>query len=519
MNRSGNQAATPGDAAGCLQWLEFRHSHGGTGQRCHIDYADSHAAAEVSRLTGYEHHYTDGGPKGRLLSGQMREYGENPVASMRRWRDRHGDFVPIRFGPLRAHVAFGPAEIEEVLVERAADFRKSFGTRMLIPFARSRPADGRGRRVAKASPAGVAGLPPRTASRATRRTMARYAQDQVDWLDRGPDSRPARRDDGADAPDRRPYAVRHRRHRPHRGIARIGTSIQDFYYLRFASLRFLIPTWLPTPGNRRLAAATRRLDDVVYGIIRERRPDEDRGDLLSMLLLARDEQGNGMSETQVRDEVMTLLLAGHETTALVLSWAFLLLDRNPEARDRLEAELGTVLGDDPASPGDVAALPFAQAVVNETLRLYPPAYVTGREAIRDTTIGGMQIPKRYIVLISMYTTHRDPRFFPEPDAFRPERWLDGLEKRLPRGAFIPFGLGSRKCIGASFAKMEATLLLATIARRWRFELAPGDIPTHPSITLRPAAALPGRMRRRRPTLTGPTQSPPSGSRRRHRGSS
>ena len=140
------------------------------------------------------------------------------------------------------------------------------------------------------------------------------------------------------------------------------------------------------------------------------------------------------------------------------------------------------------------ALPYTQAVINETLRLYPPAYVTGREAIRDTTIGGTRIPKRHIVLISMYTTHRDPRFFPEPDAFRPERWLDGLEKRLPRGAFIPFGMGSRKCVGASFAMMEATLLLATIARRWRFELAAGEIGTHPSITLRPAAAMPARMR-------------------------
>jgi cytochrome P450 len=276
-------------------------------------------------------------------------------------------------------------------------------------------------------------------------------------------------------------------------VARIGTWIQDFYYLRFASLRFLIPTWLPTPGNRRLASATRRLDEVVYGMIRERRPGEDRGDLLSMLLLARDEHGAGMSERQIRDEVMTLLLAGHETTALALSWAFLLLDRNRKARDRLEAELTAVLGDRPASPADVLALPYSQAVVNETLRLYPPAYVTGREAVRDTTIGGIPIPKRHIVLISMYTTHRDPRFFPEPDAFRPERWLDGLDKRLPRGAFIPFGMGSRKCIGASFAMMEATLLLATIARRWRFELAPGEIRTQPSITLRPAA-MPGRMR-------------------------
>ena len=451
------------------------------------------AAPERQKQIAYERRYTGGGPKGRLLSGTMAEYGVDPVASVRRWRDEYGDFVPIRFGPFRAHLAYGPAEIEEVLVERAADFRKSFGTRMLIPLV------GRGLLTAEgdewlrhrrlASPAFH-----RERVEGYGRTMARYAQDSVDaWTD----------GEAVDLHDEMTALTLRIVARTLfdadvtariEEVARIGTWIQDFYYLRFASLRFLIPTWLPTPGNRRLAAATRRLDEVVYGIIRERRPDEDRGDLLSMLMLARDEQGAGMSERQIRDEVMTLLLAGHETTALALSWAFLLLDRNPAARDALEGELATVLGGESPSPGDVPALPYAQAVINETLRLYPPAYVTGREAVRDTTVGGQRIPKRHIVLISMYTTHRDPRFFPDPDAFRPERWFDGLEKRLPRGAFIPFGLGSRKCIGASFAMMEATLLLATIARRWRFEVAPGDVGTMPSITLRPAAAMPGRIR-------------------------
>jgi cytochrome P450 len=390
-------------------------------------------------------------------------------------------------------MAYGPAEIEEVLVDRAADFRKSFGTRMLIPLL------GRGLLTAEgdewlrhrrlASPAFH-----RERVEGYARTMVGYAQDAVDSWTEG---------ESVDLHDEMTALTLRIVARTLfdadvtariEEVARLGTAIQDFYYLRFASLRFLIPTWLPTPGNRRLAQATRRLDEVVYRIIRTRLPGEDRGDLLSMLHLARDEQGAGMSERQIRDEVMTLLLAGHETTALALSWAFLLLDHDPETRDRLEAELRAVLGDGPASPEHVPALSYTQAVVNETLRLYPPAYVTGREAIRATTVAGVPIPKRHIVLISIYTTHRDPRFFPDPDAFRPERWLDGLEKRLPRAAFIPFGLGPRKCIGASFATMEATLLLATIARRWRFEIAPGEIGTHPSITLRPAAAMPGRMR-------------------------
>ena len=451
------------------------------------------ATGAPARDAGYQHRSTGRGPKGGLLSGSMREYSADPIASMRRWRDDHGDFVPIRFGPLRGHMAYGPAEIEEVLVARAGDFRKSFGTRMLIPLL------GRGLLTAEgeewlrhrrlASPAFH-----RERVEGYGQTMARYTQERVDsWSD-------GQTIDLHDEMTALTLRIVARTlfdtdvTAQIEEVARLGNWIQDFYYLRFASLRFLIPTWLPTPGNRQLASATQRLDDVVYGIIRERRPTEDRGDLLSMLVLARDEQGRGMNERQVRDEVMTLLLAGHETTALALSWAFLMLDRHPEARERLDLELNEVLGPRSPTPADVPILPYAQAVVNETLRLYPPAYVTGREAIRTTTIAGTRIPKRHLVLISMYTTHRDPRFFAEPDTFRPERWLDGLEKRLPRGAYIPFGLGSRKCIGASFAMMEATLLLATIARRWRFELAPGDIPTHPSITLRPAVAMPGRVR-------------------------
>jgi cytochrome P450 len=451
------------------------------------------AAAARTKPADYEHRYTHGGPKGGLLSGVMAEYGADPIGSMRGWRDIHGDFVPLRFGPFGAHVAFGPAEIEDVLVAHAADFRKSFGTRMLIPLLGQGLLTAEGpdwlahRRMA--APAFH-----RERVEGYGRTMVEYAGDSVaSWTD----GQSVDLHDEMTALTLRIVArtlfdadVTARIEE----VARIGSWIQDFYYLRFASLRFLIPTWLPTRGNRRLAAATRRLDDVVYRILRERRPDEDRGDLLSMLLLARDEHGAGLTERQLRDEVMTLLLAGHETTALTLSWAFMLLDRNPSARDALEAELAMVLGERPAAPGDAPALPYAQAVINETLRLYPPAYVTGREAIRETTVGGVRIPRRHIVLLSIYTTHRDPRFFAAPDEFRPERWLDGLDKRLPRGAFIPFGLGSRKCIGSSFAMMEATLLLATIARRWRFELAPGEVGTHPSITLRPAAGMPGRMR-------------------------
>jgi cytochrome P450 len=454
---------------------------------------DGASGPAQKRAIAYDRNYTGRGPKGPLLAGEVREYGVDPIASMLHWRDVYGDFVPVRFGPFRAHVAFGPAEIEETLTEHAADFRKAFGTRMLIPLLGNGllTAEGdewlRNRRLA--SPAFH-----RERVTGYGRTMSRYAEDAAEtWRD-------GATVDLHDAMTELTLRIVARTLfdtdvTPQiEEVARVGTQIQDFYYLRFASLRFLIPTWLPTPGNRRLGQAIRRLDEVVYGIMRERRTGEDRGDLLSLLLLVRDEHGAGMSQRQVRDEVMTLLLAGHETTAIALTWAFLLLDQNPEARSRLEAELAKVLGDRPATPEDVPAMVYTQAVINETLRLYPPAYITSREAARATTIGGVSIPKGHVILISIYATHRDPRFFPEPDAFRPERWLDGLEKRLPRGAFIPFGMGSRKCIGSSFALMEATLLLATIARRWRFDLIPDAVPTHPSITLRPATTMPALMR-------------------------
>jgi cytochrome P450 len=439
--------------------------------------------------TPYERRPSATGPRGDLLTGQMREYGGDPLGTMRRWRDDYGDLVPIRFGPFRAHMAFGPAEVEELFIDRAGDYRKSIGTRILIPLLGHGllTAEGeewrRHRRLA--APAFH-----REQIATYADTMTRYAADAADDI----------RDHEVVDVQRLMTALTLRivarvlfdadvggRVKE---VARLGGEIQDYYFDRFASLRFLVPTWLPTPGNRRLRRAVRELDEIVYGIIRERRgaAGRDRADLLWMLLAARDGDAP-LSDRQVRDEVMTLMLAGHETTALALTWAFVLLDRSPAVRERLEAELAEVLGGRLPTVADIPGLPYTTAVVNEVLRLYPPAYVTGREALRETRLGGVRLPKRHVVLTSMVVIHRDPRFFPEPDSFRPERWLDGLEKRLPRGAYIPFGLGGRKCIGASFAMLEATLLLATIAPRWRFGLEISEIGVQPAVTLRPGRAV------------------------------
>lgn len=250
--------------------------------------------------------------------------------------------------------------------------------------------------------------------------------------------------------------------------------------------------WLPLPGTIRYHRARRKLNAIVYDMIHERQAAAaDSGDLISMLLRAvDDETGARMSDTQLRDEVITLFLAGHETTADALAWSWLLLAQHPAVEARLHEELASVLGARPATAADVPRLRYTRAIVAETLRLYPPAWIIGRRAIRDTEIGGYAIPAGAIVLVSPWVVHHDARWFAQPCRFEPERWLDGSEARRPRFSFFPFGGGPRICIGEQFAWTEAVLALATLARRWRLRPAPDlRVGLQPSITLRPRWGL------------------------------
>lgn len=244
---------------------------------------------------------------------------------------------------------------------------------------------------------------------------------------------------------------------------------------------------LPLPAVRRFKRARQRLDETIYRLIAERRANpRDTGDLLSMLLLASDEEGSGgMSDEQVRDEALTLFLAGHETTADALTWTWYLLSQNPEAEAAFHAELDRVLGGRLPSFEDLPQLRYTESVFAEALRLYPPAWGIGRRALEDYPVGDFLIPARSVVLMSPYVVHRDPRWFPDPLAFRPERWL-AEESSRPKFAYFPFGGGARVCIGERFAWMEGTLLLAAIGQRWRLRLEPGHrVETHARITLRP----------------------------------
>jgi len=248
-----------------------------------------------------------------------------------------------------------------------------------------------------------------------------------------------------------------------------------------------VPSWLPTPTNIRAKREIRRIEKVIYRIIGERRASgRDAGDLLSTLLAAQDEDGSRMTDKQLRDEAITLFLAGHETTANTLSWTWLLLAQNPEVEKKLHAELDAVLGGRAASLEDAPRLVYTNHVLTESLRLYPPAWGMARLTMEEHEIAGYPLHQGMGVAFGQWIVHRDARWYEAPESFRPERWEGDLLKRMPRFAYFPFGGGPRQCIGNTFALMEAALCLATIAQKFRLRLVPGH-PVVPlaSITLRP----------------------------------
>ncbi len=270
----------------------------------------------------------------------------------------------------------------------------------------------------------------------------------------------------------------------------VATGLQSMMeeFTWHANLSFILPDFLPLPVRRRLRRGIQLLDDVFYSMIRARRVNpSDQNDLLGALLKMRHQDGRPMSDRELRDEMMTLLLAGHETTAVCLSWTWYLLSLNKQTETKLHDELDAVLGDRDPTVADIPRLRYTEWVIKESMRLYPPAWGIGRRAVADFEIDGFRLPAGTNIFLMQWITHRDERFYPEPECFRPERWDESLqEMHPPRFAYFPFGGGPRKCIGASFAMMEAVLLLATCARRFRLELAPdARIELLPSLTLRP----------------------------------
>jgi cytochrome P450 len=268
--------------------------------------------------------------------------------------------------------------------------------------------------------------------------------------------------------------------------AAMNTIVSLFNFLLFPFSEILEK--LPLPQSIRFRRAKAKLDEVIYGFINERRASgEDKGDLLSMLLLSQDEQGGGgMTDVQVRDECLTLFLAGHETTANLLTWTWYLLSQNPEAEAKLHEELDALGGRVPTFD-DLPNLKFTEAVIAESMRMFPPAWVVGRLAIAEHEFNGFKVPSGALILTSQFVMHRDARFWDTSDEFKPERWATvNIKEASQRYTYFPFGGGVRRCIGEQFAWTEGILLLATLARKWKLRLDPSqEIGMKPVITLRP----------------------------------
>jgi cytochrome P450 len=435
------------------------------------------------------------GPKGKLITGVMREFNRDTLGFIERLQRDYGDVVRSRFLYLYAYFLYNPANIETLLTTDAKSYRKARSLRS--PFFYRLVGNGlvtsegdfwrRQRRLAQ-----PAFHRQRISSYGD--IMVQYAQRAMtNWNDG--EERDISRDmtrltlelvvktlfnsDVSNDAD-------------HVG-AILSRIVKPF--ASQATLKWIADNRLPTPDHRRYFKAVSEVDRIVYRIIAERRATgSDEGDLLSMLLQAQDEDGSQMSDAQLRDEVMTLFLAGHETTALALSWSWYLLATHRHAEQKFHAELDEVLGGRTPDVSDLPNLKYTEMIAKEAMRLYPPAYAVGREAIEDTEIGGYRVPRGTQLFAFQWVTHRDPRYFERPNEFEPERWASESIQRLPKYAYFPFGGGPRQCIGNYFAMMEVVLLMATIGQRFRFSLAEGfQMEVLPVLSLRPKKGIKVRL--------------------------
>jgi len=431
------------------------------------------------------------GPPGRFLTGNLPDLRTDVLALYTRCAREYGPVSTLRFGLRRAWLVSEPALIEQVLTSRK--FTKHYALRMnrLLLGDGLLTSEGdtwlRQRRLMQ-----PAFLRDRLEGYAatfvefTEQWSKRWQPGQV--IDTHSEMRQltlriaARTLFGGDVAEGMEVA---------HALADVG----DAFARRLFSIVRVPETW-PTPANVRAWRAIRRLDAIVYGLIEQRRADRsERDDLLSLLLRARDaDDGKGMSDKQLRDESMTLFLAGHETTALALTWTLDLLATNPDVQDRLLEEVREVLGGREPTGADLPRLRFCEMVVTESMRLRPPAYVIGRQASEAVEVGDYVVPANGTVIMPQYVVHRDPRFYPEPERFDPRRWADGLRERIPKYAYFPFGGGPRVCIGNTFAMMEAVLVLASLCRRWRFVKASAEpVRFRPRMTLAPGGPVPLRV--------------------------
>ncbi|MEO8194097.1 MAG: cytochrome P450 [Gemmatimonadales bacterium] len=431
------------------------------------------------------------------------EIARNPLAMMLSMQRAHGDIAHWRIGPQDIYLFSHPDLVRDVLVTNQKNFRKSRG------LERARRLLGDGLLTSE----GEVHLRQRRLAQPAfhRQRIAAYASTMSDYAERT-----SSRWHNGDTVDMHKEMMRLTLGIVSRTLfdadvdeeaAEVGDALTHaFESFNIAMLPFTeILEKFPLPAVRRFNAARDTLDRIIYRMIEERRKsDEDRGDLLSMLLLATDTEGDGggMSDTQLRDEALTLFLAGHETTANALTWTWYLLSQHPEIEARVHAEVDSVLGGRAPRFDDMPALPYTRMVFAESMRLYPPAWAIGRRAIEAFGVKGYTIPRRSVVIMSPYIMHRDARFFPDPERFDPDRWTPEAQASRPKFSYFPFGGGTRVCIGEQFAWMEGILLVAALAKKWRMRLVPGHpVEVQPLITLRPKHGMRMQLERRSATAS------------------
>jgi cytochrome P450 len=439
---------------------------------------------------------------GRPVIGHLMEFRANRTAVQLRTARSHPDAAKLRLGVFDVVMVSSPAMAHDILATQAEAFTKSLG---LSVFLRPILGDGlltserenhtRQRRLI---------APAFTLKRiaAYAATMGARAQQALGALREGD------RIDASELMMRLTLEIVGKTlfdAEVGTDAEAVGDAITEVMQNTIQTLSSIVPVppRVPTPRNLRSRRARAKLDAIIYRLIAARRASPgDRGDVLSILLAARDEDGTTMTDEQVRDEAMTLFLAGHETTANAMAWAIYLLAKNPAVRARAEQETAHLAGrTDPVTHEDLKALPYTLAILKETIRLYPPVYVMGRRSSREVVVRGAEgggdtrVPKHTNVLINVLGIHRRPELYPDPDRFDPERFLGDREKQLGKCAYMPFGDGPRVCIGNHFALMEGHIILATLlaSRRLDLDRPQERIATEPLITLRPRGGVPVRV--------------------------
>ena len=433
------------------------------------------------------------GPKGTLLGGSIRQFRAGLLNFLLETAREYGPLASFRIGPKRVFLASGHDLIEQVLVTDAKHYIKHFGARAFKPVLGNGLVTSEGafwhrqRKLVQPAflKARVQSYVPAMVELTNQMLNAWTSgkRVQIDFEFEALTSKIALKTlfDLDDPGGRERFD----------GVLKLAFDLMNARLRRIIKL----PLWVPTPANLRLQRAIAELDRTVQGFIASGRSRDHHGnDLLSRLLLAQHEDGRPMSDRQLRDEAMTLYLAGHETTALTLAWSWYLLSQHRRVEEKLVSEWQRVLRGVAPTAQHLQRLPYTAAVIAESMRLFPPVYVIGREATTELELGGYRVKPGYTVLMSQWVNHRDQNFFPDPEEFRPERWQDGLAKRLPKFAYYPFGGGQRICVGSTFALIEATIILAAVGQHYRFTVDPDAvIDIKPQITLLPANGIPATL--------------------------